>query len=106
MSSDSSLLYMWLFIVSRQIFSSTATKSSAEAVYMINTTLFDAIAAAPELKSVENLSVTNTYQTFTPAMLKAASAAGGDALDLHDPNGNGICGAYTLQPRMTVSLSC
>lgn len=64
---------------------------------MINTTLFDAIAATPELKSVEKLSVTNTYQTLTPAMLKAASAAGGDALDLHDPNGNGILGEYSSQ---------
>ncbi|KAL9628321.1 MAG: hypothetical protein Q9164_007318 [Protoblastenia rupestris] len=74
----------------RQIFSATSLKSSAEAVYMINTTLFDAVAATPKLKSVKDLSVTNTYQTFTASMLEAARAAGGDALDLHDPNGNGV----------------
>lgn len=63
---------------------------------MINTTLFDVIAATPELKSVGNLTVTNTFQTLTPGLLKAAIAAGGDAIDLYDPNGNGISGEYTF----------
>ncbi|KAL8823933.1 MAG: hypothetical protein Q9191_005428 [Dirinaria sp. TL-2023a] len=74
----------------RQLFSSTATKSSAEAVRLINTTLFDCVAASPQLKSVRGLQVTNTYQTFTSAMIKAAQAAGGDAIGLHNPNDSGI----------------
>lgn len=57
---------------------------------MSNITLFDAVAATPALRSIRGLQITNTYQTFTRGMIEAAKAAGGDAIDLSDPNGNGI----------------
>ncbi|CRL18804.1 FAD-binding, type 2 [Penicillium camemberti] len=74
----------------RQLFSSTALASSAEAVYLINQTFFDVIAATPQIKTTIDLSVTNTYQLFTPDMIRAAKASGGDPIGLYDPLGNGV----------------
>ncbi|KAI1267665.1 hypothetical protein F5Y18DRAFT_308021 [Xylariaceae sp. FL1019] len=74
----------------RQLFSSTALASSAEAVYLINQTFFDAIAANPHIRDTADLSITNTYQLFTPGMIKAAKALGGDPIGLYDPLGNGV----------------
>lgn len=78
----------------RQIFSSTALASSAEAVYLVNQTFFDVIAANPHIKDTVDLSVTNTYQLFTPGMIKTAKALGGDPMGLYDPLGNGVLGKY------------
>ncbi|KAJ5237729.1 hypothetical protein N7489_007820 [Penicillium chrysogenum] len=74
----------------RQLFSSTALASSAEAVYLVNQTFFDVIAANPQIKTTTDLSVTNTYQLFTPGMIRAAEASGGDPIGLYDPLGNGV----------------
>lgn len=78
----------------RQLFSSTALASSAEAVYLINQTFFDVIAATPQIKTTIDLSVTNTYQLFTPDMIRAAKASGGDPIGLYDPLGNGVLGKH------------
>ncbi|CAP80259.1 Bifunctional solanapyrone synthase [Penicillium chrysogenum] len=74
----------------RQLFSSTALASSAEAVYLVNQTFFDVIAANPQIKTTTDLSVTNTYQLFTPGMIRAAETSGGDPIGLYDPLGNGV----------------
>lgn len=78
----------------RQLFSATALASSEEAVYMINQTMFDVIEANPQIKNATDFSVTNTYQLYTPGMIEAAQAAGGDPIGLYDPNGNGILGKH------------
>ncbi|KAJ5278027.1 hypothetical protein N7524_004180 [Penicillium chrysogenum] len=53
-------------------------------------TFFDVIAANPQIKTTTDLSVTNTYQLFTPGMIRAAEASGGDPIGLYDPLGNGV----------------
>ncbi|RYP52874.1 hypothetical protein DL768_002044 [Monosporascus sp. mg162] len=53
-------------------------------------TFFDVIAANPQIKNTMDLSVTNTYQLFTPGMIRAAKASGGDPIGLYDPLGNGV----------------
>ncbi|KAJ5262010.1 hypothetical protein N7505_008877 [Penicillium chrysogenum] len=60
------------------------------AVYLVNQTFFDVIAANPQIKTTTDLSVTNTYQLFTPGMIRAAEASGGDPIGLYDPLGNGV----------------
>ncbi|KAJ5035530.1 uncharacterized protein L3040_007996 [Drepanopeziza brunnea f. sp. 'multigermtubi'] len=74
----------------RQLFSSAALASSAEAVYLINQTFFDVIAANPQIKDTTDLGLTKTYQLFTPGMIQAAEASGGDPIGLYDPLGSGI----------------
>lgn len=78
----------------RQLFSSTALASSAESVYLINQTFFDVIAANPHIKDTVDLGVSNTYQLFTPGMIKAAKNSGGDPIGLYDPLGNGVLGKH------------
>lgn len=78
----------------RQLFAATSLASSAEAVYLINQTFFDVIAANPHIKNTTDLSVTNTYQLFTPGMIRAAKASGGDPIGLYDPLGNGVLGKH------------
>lgn len=78
----------------RQLFSTTSLASSAEAVYLINQTYWDVMAANPQIRTVNDLQVTNTYQLFTAGMINAAKAKGGDPIGLEDPNGNGILGKH------------
>jgi hypothetical protein len=80
----------------RQLFSPTALASSAEAVYLVNQTFFDVIAANLQIKNTVDLSVTNTYQLLTPGMIKAAKASGGDPIGLYDPLGNGVLGKHLV----------
>lgn len=76
----------------RQLFSSTGLKASPESVFLINQTFFDMIAKTPALKNTIDVSLSNTYQVFTPGMINTAKASGGDPIGLVDPNGNGVLG--------------
>lgn len=76
----------------RQLFSTTSLASSAEGVYLINNTLFDVIAANPQIKNTVDLSITLTIALLTPDMIRAAEASGGDPIGLYDPSGSGILG--------------
>jgi hypothetical protein len=75
------------------LFQSTSLKATSEAVFLINATFFEVIAANPSIKKIEGLQITPTYQTITTKHLQAAKASGGDPMDLDPKNGN-IVGKY------------
>lgn len=66
---------------------SVGTKAGPDSVRLTNETFWETLKDFPQLKNVQNLTLTLSPQLLSKSFLEKARASGGDAMDFEPANG-------------------